>query len=602
MADYQVLGNYVVSEKIKETPLASVYRGIVAPDGKFEKFVVINRLKPELNGFHDFFKALGGQFKNASKLSGSSVATPLDIQELEEDYVTVYQFDDGRFLDDVIRRSTDEGFPFSMDHVLLIASKTTAALAYSYSKGITNGFLVPSSVHISFEGDVKLYDSLSAPHTAGLVKANPDLVGHYADYVHPDIFNGVKGGEIYDVFSIGAIIFKLLTGKSFMEGGAVPDVAQKLEHAVLGSSSFGDEPIPEDIREILQKALDINGGYKTVAEFNEVLENLIFSGDYSPTTFNLAFFMHSLYREESEQSAKHLDLEKTANYAGYFVQMGEGVEVKKMPKGLIFGLIAAVIVVASIGGYFFVQKQKADREAQLAQQQAMEQLQKQKELEQQKQQEIEDMKKQMQDQMAQMMAEVEKEADKRTKEELMRRAKAEQERQMEEIRKAEEQRQKIETERKKQEELLAAKKAEEEQKQREAEEQKKKDEEEKQRLADLEQQKKVEEEKQKEEEKKSMRGQLVGLSEVDVEPKLIYQEKPKINSAWRAKGTFTLTALIDENGNTTDVKVIKGLQSVTRGAKLAERAVVESVRKWKYTPALKEGVAVKVWVTVRITI
>nr|HPR90486.1 TonB family protein [Synergistaceae bacterium] len=287
---------------------------------------------------------------------------------------------------------------------------------------------------------------------------------------------------------------------------------------------------------------------------------------------------------------------------GYFVQMSEGGEVKKMPKGLIFGLIAAVIVIAGIGGYFFVQKQKADQQRQVAEQQAMEQLQKQKELEQQKQTEIEAMKKQMQEQLAKMMEEAEKEADQRAKEELMRRAKAEQERQMEEIRKAEEQRKKIENERKKQEDLLAKQRAEEERKAQEAEEQKKKAEEEKKRLAELELQKKLEAEKQKEQEKKSLRGQLVGLSEVDVEPKLIYQEKPKINAGWRAKGTFTLTALIDENGNTEDVKVIKGLQTVTRGAKLAERAVIDSVRKWKYTPALKEGVAVKVWITVRISI
>ncbi len=602
MADYQVLGNYIISEKMKETPVASVYRGIIAPDGKFEKFVIINELKQDLAGFADFFKGVNAQFKTASKLSGTSVATPIDIMEHEGTHYSIYQFDDGRFLDDVIRRSTDEGFPFSIDHVLLIASKTLAALSYCYSKGSPYGFLVPSGIHLSFEGDVKLYETASAPHMPALVAANPGLQEVYSEYVHPDVLQKKKSAEVYDVFSIGAVIYRLLTGKPFIENGRVPDVEEKIAGAVLGSSSFGDEPIPADIKEILVKALNIGSGYQTVAEFNEVLENLIFSGDYSPTTFNLAFFMHSLYREESEQSAKLLDLEKTANYAGYFLKAGEGGEAKKLPKGVIIALIALVVIVAAAGGYFFVQKQKADKERALAQQQAQEQLEKQKQLEEQKQKEIEAMKAQMQEQLNKMMQEAEKEADKRAREEIMRRAKEEQERQLEEIRKAEQQKKKIEEERRKQEELIKQKQAAEEQKRKEEEERKKKEAEEQKRKEEEARQKKLEEARQAEQQKKALFGQLVGLSEVDVEPKLIYQEKPKINTAWRVKGTFTLTALVDENGNTVDVKVIKGLPTVTRGSRLAERSVVDAVNKWKYTPALKDGVAVKVWITVRITI
>jgi len=602
MADYQVLGNYIVSDKIKESPYASVHRGILAPEGRFEKFVLIHKFKEELNGSSDFFRAMSGTFRAASKISGAAVASVLDLQQDEEEGpYAVYQFDDGKFLDDVIRRSADEGFPFSMDHILLIASKTSAALAFCYGKGLTHGFLTPASIHISFEGDVKLYDILTAPHLPALVASNPELKSEYEEFIHPDVFAG-KRGEVYDVFSIGTIIFRLLTGKPFLEGGQVPNVTQKVDGAVLGSSSFGDEPIPADIKEILIKALDVQSGYKSMAEFNEVVENLIFSGDYSPTTFNLAFFMHSLYREESEQSAKLLDLEKTANYAGYFVKGGESVEVKKMPKGLIFGLIALVVVIGVVGGYFFMQKQKAEKERLLAEQQAKEQIMKQQELARKKQEEIEAMKKQMEEEMKKLMDEVSKEADKRAKEILLKRMEEEQKKRMEAIQKAEEEKKRIEEERKRKEELLRQQQAAEEKKKQEEEAARRKAEEEKKRQEEEARRKQLEEQKKQEEQQKALFGQVVGLSEVDVEPKLIYQEKPKINPGWRVKGTLTLTALVDENGNTTDVKVIRGLATVTRGAKLAERAVVDTVRKWKYTPALKDGVAVKVWITVRISI
>ncbi len=604
MADYQVLGNYIVSEKMRETPAGSMHRGIVAPDGAFEKFVFINRFDSQLTGFQTFFKALGNQFRTVSKLNGAFIASVEGVEQIDDENISVLEFADGKFLDEAIRRSTDEGFPFSIDHVLLIASKASAALAYCYEKGSSYGFLSPSSIHLSFEGDVKLYDTLTAPLMPALLNQNPEMKSGYMDYIHPDVWKNGKGGEVHDVFSIGAIIFKLLTGKSFMENGNVPaDMKGKLEGAVLGSSSFGDDPIPDDVKDILLKALDINGGYKNVQEFNEVLENLIFSGDYSPTTFNLAFFMHSLYREHSEQSAKLLDLEKTANYAGYFVSGGEGFgEAKKMSKGLLLGLIALVVVVVVAGGYFFMQKKKAEKRSQMAVQKVTQEIAKQKELEKKKDEEIAKMKADMDIQIKKIMAEVQTEANQKAKAILLKRVEDERKKQMEQIRKAELEKKRIEDETLKKEALLKKQQEEEQQKKEAVLAETKKQEDLKKKQEEGARQKKLEEQQKLEEEKKALYGQVVGLSQIDVEPKAIFKENPRISPSWHVRGTMSMMALIDENGNTTDVKIIRGLSAAGRNGKLAERRIVETIKRWKYTPGMKDGVAVKVWITIRITL
>ncbi|NOY22643.1 MAG: hypothetical protein GXO70_03905, partial [Acidobacteria bacterium] len=433
---------------------------------------------------------------------------------------------------------------------------------------------------------------------------NPELKVEYADYIHPDVWKDGKGGQIHDVFSIGAIVFKLLTGKSFMENGNLPsDIKGKLDGAVLGSSSFGDDPIPDDVKDILLKALDINGGYKGVQEFNEVLENLIFSGDYSPTTFNLAFFMHSLYRERSEQSAKLLDMEKTANYAGYFVSGGEGFgEAKKMSKGLLIGLVAVVIIVVLAGGYFFMQKTKAEREGQLAKQQATQEIAKQKELEKKKNEEIARMKADMDAKIKQIMEEVQNEADQKAKAILLKRVENERKKQMEQIRKAEQEKKRIEAETRKKEALLKKQQEEEKQKKEAVLAEKKKQADLKKKQEEEARQKKLAEQKKLEEKKKALYGQVVGLSEIDVAPKAIFKENPKISPSWHVRGTISMMALVDENGNTDQVKVIRGLSAAGRNGKLAERRIVETVKRWKYTPGMKDGVAVKVWVSIRITI
>ncbi len=604
MADYQVLGSYIISEKMRETPVGSMHRGIVAPDGSFEKFVFINRFNSQLTGFQTFFRALGNQYRVVSKLNGAFIATVEAVDQIDDEPVSVVEFADGKFLDEAIHRSTEEGFPFSIDHVLLIASKTSAALAYCYEKGSPYGFLTPASIHLSFEGDVKLYDTLTAPLMPSLLNQNPEQKEEYIDYIHPDVWKSGKGSQVSDVFSIAAIIFKLLTGKSFLENGQVPaDIKGKLDAAVLGSSSFGDDPIPDDVKDILLKALDINNGYKTVQEFNDVLENLIFSGDYSPTTFNLAFFMHSLYREQSEQSAKLLDLEKTANYAGYFVSGGEGFgEAKKMSKGLLAGLIALVVIVALAGGYFFVQKKKAEAARRLAEQKQMEEIAKQKELEKRKDEEIAKMKADMDAQLKKIMAEAQAEADQKAKAILLKKVEQERQKQMEQIRKAEEEKKRIEAETRKKEALLKQQQENEKKKKAALLAEKKRQEELKKKQEEEARKKKLEEQKKLEAAKKALFGQLIGLSEVDTPPKAIVKENPKISAAWHVRGTVSLMALVDENGNVIQVKVLHGFSGSGRSGKMAERRIVETVKKWKYTPGMKDGVAVKVWVPIYIKI
>ena len=54
----------------------------------------------------------------------------------------------------------------------------------------------------------------------------------------------------------------------------------------------------------------------------KAIDTLLFSGDFTPTTFNLAFFMHSLFREDIEREAKVLKEEREASYAEYLAEEG----------------------------------------------------------------------------------------------------------------------------------------------------------------------------------------------------------------------------------------------------------------------------------------
>jgi protein TonB len=89
-------------------------------------------------------------------------------------------------------------------------------------------------------------------------------------------------------------------------------------------------------------------------------------------------------------------------------------------------------------------------------------------------------------------------------------------------------------------------------------------------------------------------GELVELSSVTEPPKLIKSVDPVYPPSAQRQGvggSITVNALIDENGNVIETGILKGIQD----DKGLGRAAQNAVRKWKFQPARKNGVAVKVW-------
>ena len=122
-----------------------------------------------------------------------------------------------------------------------------------------------------------------------------------------------------DLFAVGALLFQMITGEPFFEGGRDMDMAKRLADAKLLNPTTDDDALPKPIREILRKSLtqDPAARFAEVQEMRKALDTLLFSGDFAPTTFNLAFFMHSLFREDIDRESKTLKEEREASYAEY---------------------------------------------------------------------------------------------------------------------------------------------------------------------------------------------------------------------------------------------------------------------------------------------
>jgi serine/threonine-protein kinase len=318
MPKKEKFGKLVLLEETEATGVGPEYRAAKLGTSGLEKIVTIVRLKPAISGNEELARALMDQAKVAAQLQNPNVLKILGIGKVDQTYYISLEHVEGKSLRAILDRCRQESFPFSVEHALLIASKVASALEYAHGRRndagarYIHGLLAPACVLVSYEGEVRVKGFGQWP---GRLREAGVLPDDDLRYLSPEQVTGGPGDPRSDVYALGAILFEILAG----QGPDGADLATRVAEAKLVSSTGDDDSIPKPLAEILLKSLarDPGSRYGEMQEMRKAIDTLLFSGDFTPTTFNLAFFMHSLYREDIEREARALKEDKEASYLEY---------------------------------------------------------------------------------------------------------------------------------------------------------------------------------------------------------------------------------------------------------------------------------------------
>jgi len=165
--------------------------------------------------------------------------------------------------------------------------------------------VLPQLVMISDEGETRLLGFEAAPGLRQVVRGAV-VTKPLARYLSPEARAGAAAGKSDDVYSLGAILLELLTSQPVPTDG---DLGAVIDHAELSSEGT---PLPEDLKKLLKQSLTTaDKRLGDVISWHKALSRMMFEGQYNPTTFNLAFFMHNLFRDEIEKESREIEVEKT---------------------------------------------------------------------------------------------------------------------------------------------------------------------------------------------------------------------------------------------------------------------------------------------------
>jgi TonB family protein len=304
-------GQYLLLKKLTEDPLGETFRGGRVGKEGVEQVVLLR----VFNGKGLNLDRLGAAIANGAAvqaaLKSPNIGNGVDIGRVRNFPYIAYDYISGKSLASLFAQSASQHSPIPTDHALLIAERLSLALAAAYESRVRDerllhGFVVPHLVMVSNEGETRLLGFEVGPGLRDLAAAgwrDEALI----PYLAPEALAGAPLGKQDDVFSCGAILYELLTGARLPKESA-DGYASAVDSATLAPDGT---PLPAPLAALLKKSLaPRDQRISDALTWHKTLSKLMIDGHFSPTTFNLAFFMHSLFRDDIERENRELQAEK----------------------------------------------------------------------------------------------------------------------------------------------------------------------------------------------------------------------------------------------------------------------------------------------------
>jgi serine/threonine protein kinase len=158
-------------------------------------------------------------------------------------YYIAMEFVEGRSLRELLR----QGYPFSFSEVARVGAALALALDHAHSKGVVHRDIKPANILLTDQGQVKITDF----GVARLASSNLTTTGQFIgtpNYMSPEQVQGLPVDGRSDLFSLGVVLFELLTGKRPFLGESLTEVTYKIVHEPA--------PVPSQLRPGLPSAFN----------------------------------------------------------------------------------------------------------------------------------------------------------------------------------------------------------------------------------------------------------------------------------------------------------------------------------------------------------
>ncbi|MFR5642764.1 MAG: Stk1 family PASTA domain-containing Ser/Thr kinase [Clostridium paraputrificum] len=252
----EILGNrYEIEEKIGEGGMSIVYK---ARCNKLNRYVAVKVLKKEMSDNEDIVNKFKREATAIAALSDNNIVNILDVGSQDDINYIVMEYVKGKTLKELIKQFGKLNY----ETAITIAVQIAKALECAHKNNIIHRDVKPQNILVTEEGLIKVTDFGIAKSTSSATLTNTTTIMGSAHYFSPEQAKGTLVDNRTDLYSLGVVLYEMVTGKVPFEADSPVTIALKhIQEEVVPPKQINSK-IPESLNKLIIKAMEKDPGMR----------------------------------------------------------------------------------------------------------------------------------------------------------------------------------------------------------------------------------------------------------------------------------------------------------------------------------------------------
>lgn len=243
----RISGRYKILDMIGGGGMANVY---LAHDMILDRDVAVKMLRLDFANDEEFIRRFHREAQSATSLAHPNIVSIYDVGEEDGLYYIVMEYVDGQTLKQYIQQHS----PIQVQDALDIMQQLTSAISNAHHNHIVHRDIKPHNILIDNNGTVKITDfGIAMALSATSITQTNSVLGS-VHYLSPEQARGGMANKKSDIYSIGIVMFEMLTGRLPFSGESAVSIALKHLQSETPSLKRWNPQIPQSVENIVLKA------------------------------------------------------------------------------------------------------------------------------------------------------------------------------------------------------------------------------------------------------------------------------------------------------------------------------------------------------------
>ena len=257
---------YEILETIGEGGMAIVFRAL---DHRLNRYVAVKIMREEMAKDEEFRRRFCAESHAVAMLSNPNIVSVYDASHSDEREFIVMELISGITL----KQYMDKKGALDWKEVVHFSKQITRALAHAHERGIIHRDIKPQNIMLLRDGTLKVADFGIAALENEVYENNGQTIGSI-HYIAPEQARGLSPDARSDIYSLGVVMYEMLSGRLPYTGDTLAEIAVKHMNAKPEPLRNTFPSIPVELERIVLKAMnsDLNERYQTAGELLEDLD------------------------------------------------------------------------------------------------------------------------------------------------------------------------------------------------------------------------------------------------------------------------------------------------------------------------------------------